>query len=297
MKPVPDSSPRFVPSAGQKALFAKRLAGRSFTLICLLNYGKKHDQSRFASTIATALSSVGGTIRWQGRIHQPLNNAPFDWQETMLLDLPDAQAWGNLQAHAQWRQAQELLDALEIRVGVMPAAVARILAILRRVFRLLPLSKAVSKIPVTSEFLGDLDPIEARYNAMRNRDPHHPIVILNFHKFREQSAYAAGHPQFRKGLSGHQAYMRYGRKAVRIILGRGNRPVFVGGYLMTLVGNNGEPGPDLYDEITLMQYRSGPEFAACFELRAMEGAAGHRRAGLSHCMFAVTEPTEEFIAP
>ena len=290
-----DSGLRFAASSGQGALLAKRTAGRACTLVCLLNYADQADHWKFAAAVASAVSGLGGSIRWQGRVHQPLNNAVFDWREAVLIDLPDGRVWPQLQADARWRQAQDLLAALEIRVGLMPPLLARILAVLGGLFRMLPLSSAASEKSVASQCLGDLDPIEARYNAMRARDSGQPIVIMNFHKFRERSAYPDDAPESHKGLSGQQAYLRYGRRAVRVILGRGNRPVFVGTYLLTLVGNDGEASPDLYDDITLMQYLSGPEFAACFELRVMDGAADHRRAGLAHCMFAVTEPDAQFI--
>ncbi|MGL4314645.1 MAG: DUF1330 domain-containing protein [Sphingomonas sp.] len=100
-----------------------------------------------------------------------------------------------------------------------------------------------------------------------------PFVMVNLLKFRERAAYADGRDP---GLSGRDAYLRYGM-AVREELQRvGATPGYAGPVTGLMLGEVG----DLWDMVALAQYPSLAAMRAMVTAPSYQAIAVHRDAGL-----------------
>ncbi len=64
---------------------------------------------------------------------------------------------------------------------------------------------------------GHIDPDRAQFEAFKALDRDHPIEMLNLVRFRAKAVYPAAHDLAGAGLSGAEAYRRYGAETAPII--------------------------------------------------------------------------------
>lgn len=244
--------------------------------------------------IEPAISAAGTRVHWFGRCVLPLNMTIFSWDEILVLEIADAASYARLEAEPAYRSALSALQEVEVHVCRTSAASRSLVAFLQRLMPLFAPREIYSSLDITSECISGIDPtVDAVKMISSSPDPG-PICIFNFHKYREQGIYPTSVAEHLQSVSGQRAYMRYGRAALRTVLGRRNRLVLMGQYGFCLIGNQGEPQSKYYDEVTLMQYHSRTEFMASFSLKAMEGRIRHRRAGLERCIMIVNEPYDRY---
>jgi uncharacterized protein (DUF1330 family) len=130
----------------------------------------------------------------------------------------------------------------------------------------------------------------ARIAAMQERGPDGPIVMVNLLKFREHAACPPDHPDAAAGLSGREAYARYGAAVAELLSKFGGRALWAGDVTFLALGQVEE----LRDEVALAEY---PDRAA---LRAMstspewQAIAVHRRAGPAGQLNLETTPLAGF---
>lgn len=114
---------------------------------------------------------------------------------------------------------------------------------------------------------------QERIEQMMEPGPPGPIYMVNLLKFRERAAYPDGD----RGLSGREAYMRYGA-GVRTLLARcGGEVVFAGAVTFLSLGQVEE----LWDEVAIARY---PDRAALWAMSTSPEWAElgeHRAAGLA----------------
>ncbi len=101
-----------------------------------------------------------------------------------------------------------------------------------------------------------------------------PIVMFNLLAYRERAHYEPPVPD--GDVSGREAYQRYGRGIVRLLLGVGARPLFLGRAETTLVG-----APEAWDEFAVVEYPSRAAFLGMVTSAAYRAQLHHREAGLS----------------
>lgn len=280
---------------------AERLVGFLDKGAAILVYFLRHADPKpelgsWLRQIEPAVVAAGARVRWLGRCALPLNVATFPWDEILVLEIADATSYARLGEAPAYRSAITALQALKVHVCRTNAASRPLVAFLQRLMPLFAPREVYSNLDIASECLSDIDPTVAAVKAISSSEDPGPICIFNFHKYREQGIYPANAAEHLQSVSGQRAYMRYGRAALRTVLGRRNRLLLIGSYGFCLIGNQGEPQSKYYDEVTLMQYHSRTEFMASFSLKAMEGRIRHRRAGLERCIMIANEPYDRYHA-
>ncbi|MEQ9143166.1 MAG: DUF1330 domain-containing protein [Parvibaculaceae bacterium] len=99
------------------------------------------------------------------------------------------------------------------------------------------------------EVVNALRPDEAQVKEWMSGSVEGPVVMVNLLKFREKAQYADGRDP---GLSGQEAYQRYGAEVSRIVEDLGGRLIYGGAVTMTLIGQVAED----WDMIALVEYPS-----------------------------------------
>lgn len=114
----------------------------------------------------------------------------------------------------------------------------------------------------------------AAFEAIAASGDDGPIVMLNLNKFRAFAEYEDGHVE--EGLTGAQAYLRYGAVAVEAIASTGGRIVWLSSTEAPFIGCDHEG----YDEVVAVWYPSHAAFLALTDHPGYTEALAHRDAAL-----------------
>jgi len=118
-----------------------------------------------------------------------------------------------------------------------------------------------------------LHPAPEQLAAFFNDPDDGPFVMINLLKFRDRARYADGRDA---GLSGRDAYLRYGM-AVQAELARvGAKPGYAGPVTGLMLGEVG----DLWDMVALAQYPSPAAMREMVMAPSYQAISIHRDAGL-----------------
>ena len=101
-----------------------------------------------------------------------------------------------------------------------------------------------------------VDPERAQFEAFKDLDRDHPIEMLNLVKFRTNAVYPEGHELADAGLSGADAYARYGKETAPIIERLGAEIAWRGAFQTVLIG----PDDEAWDEVFVARYPSAHAF-------------------------------------
>ena len=119
-------------------------------------------------------------------------------------------------------------------------------------------------------------PSEEQLQALMQDAPDGPIVMVNLLKFRAKAAYQASLCESAEGISGAEAYMRYGAVAQRCVAEAGGRIVWAGQQALVFIG-----GPEQeWDQVVCVRYPSRDAFLAMLARPEYVAATYHRTAGL-----------------
>lgn len=121
-----------------------------------------------------------------------------------------------------------------------------------------------------------IDPERAQFEAFKSLDRDLPIDMLNLVRLREVAAYPEGHDLFGKGLTGAEAYARYGAQTGPILSRVGGRIVWRGAFQMVLIG----PGDERWDHCFVARYPSAHAFLEMVTDPAYRVAVVHRQAAV-----------------
>lgn len=125
-----------------------------------------------------------------------------------------------------------------------------------------------------------------RIEQMQAEGPEGPIVMVNLLKFRDRAEYPDDHPDAGAGLSGRDAYQRYGAVVADLITEYGGRVLYAGDVSFLALGQVEE----LWDEVALAEYPDRAALWAMSTSKAWNEAAVHRRAGLAGQLNIETTP-------
>jgi uncharacterized protein (DUF1330 family) len=119
-------------------------------------------------------------------------------------------------------------------------------------------------------------PTPAQLQAMVEKGPDGPIVMVNLLKYRDRAAYEADHAEAKENLSGREAYQRYGMTAFKHVSARGGSIVWMGPQALVFIG-----GPEQEcDDIVCVKYPSRQKFLEMVSDPDYLAATYHRDAGL-----------------
>ena len=138
----------------------------------------------------------------------------------------------------------------------------------------LPLSGGAHVFP--ESVAGRVDPTRAQFDAFKALERDHPLDMLNLVRLRGEAAYPAGHPLAGEGLSGAEAYRRYGADTAAIIARLGVEIVWRAEFQSTLIGPPGE----VWDHAFVARYPTAHAFLEMVVDPAYREAVKHRQAAV-----------------
>lgn len=114
-----------------------------------------------------------------------------------------------------------------------------------------------------------------------------PIVMINLLKFKDKAEYPADVPEAKEGLTGEEAYNRYGAGLVE--LGNdpeiGVKPIYAGSGHGYLIG-----GGEEWDRVLVVHYPSRQHMLRMMRDPRYQKAHRHREAGLKYQELIETHP-------
>lgn len=134
---------------------------------------------------------------------------------------------------------------------------------------------------------GHIDPTRERFAEFRSLSSPGPIQMLNLIRFRERAAYPDDHPQAAEGLSGAQAYRRYGRAAAAPFARVGGRQLWLAMPELTLIGSSDER----WDLAFVAEYPNVEAFATMIHDPEYRQAVVHRQAAVEDSRLVRMQPS------
>ncbi|MFN8028058.1 MAG: DUF1330 domain-containing protein [Acidimicrobiia bacterium] len=141
----------------------------------------------------------------------------------------------------------------------------------------------------------DLIPTDDQIAELAARADDGPIVMLNLNRYRDVAQYEPGHPDADLGLSGRDAYLRYGIVALDAVTTLGGRILWQTDARMLAVGT----ADDWYDEVVAVWYPDTGAFLKLVEHPGYVEAHAHRDAALERAVVLCTagEPAPALTPP
>jgi uncharacterized protein (DUF1330 family) len=270
------------PSAAQLQVYARRSARRPVVLWYQFRDRDDDAAACLLARLAALAQAHGGWLRWRGTEEQVLIGRLPLYRHCARLHFPvraRALAMVRSAAHAElFAQASALQVAVlngqprasRVVIGLMALALPR--------WPFFDNSTDASSEPGIGT---GIMPTQKDYDAfLTHPDPQHPIVMVNWLRFRERAQYAPGDGGDTPPVSGQAAYYRYGKVAFAVLHSLGARAGFVSRYQQILIGNDGEPGEGLWHEFVMVEYPGRAAFRRMTALRRYRAALHHRAAGL-----------------
>lgn len=121
-----------------------------------------------------------------------------------------------------------------------------------------------------------VDPDRAQFEAFKSLNRDQPIEMLNLVRFRDQAAYPDGHDLANAGLSGAEAYRKYGQDSGPIFARLGGRIVWRGAFQSVLIG----PSDEHWDEVFVARYPTAHAFLEMVTDPDYRKAVIHRQAAV-----------------
>jgi uncharacterized protein (DUF1330 family) len=134
-------------------------------------------------------------------------------------------------------------------------------------------------------------PTAEQIRAIRDHPRKGPIHMVNLLKFRERAQYPDGEAED-GGISGHEAYLKYGEAVGKIVAGLGGRIVWSGRPEVVVIGASGDP----WDEVVVVEYPSREAFLQMISMPEYHAAHVHREAGLDHQQLIECRPGGDAIS-
>ena len=140
--------------------------------------------------------------------------------------------------------------------------------------RPLPLMEAGHLLP--EQIMGHVDPTRAQFDGFKSGDRDAPIDMLNLVRLRSHALYPEGHALAGAGLTGAEAYAKYGAETAPILARLGGRIVWRGAFQAQLIGPDGER----WDHMFIARYPSTHAFLEMITEPAYRAAVIHRQAAV-----------------
>ena len=133
--------------------------------------------------------------------------------------------------------------------------------------------------------LGGINPSEDQYRELLADEREGLVQYINLLKFKPEAEYPAGHELADTGLSGADAYMRYGEIAVRKVEERGGRLPYLNQTEQIIIGRS----PD-WDQVAVMEYPDREAFIDMLQDPEYLASLVHRDAGLERTVVIISRP-------
>ncbi|MBV2360084.1 DUF1330 domain-containing protein [Thalassococcus sp. CAU 1522] len=134
--------------------------------------------------------------------------------------------------------------------------------------------------------MSHIDPTRAQFDAFKSLPRDHPIEMLNLVRLRDTADYPGDHALADAGLTGAQAYARYGAESAPVLARLGGSILWRGGFQTTLIG----PDDESWDHVFIARYPSAHAFLAMVTDPAYRAAVMHRQAAVLTSRLIRCEP-------
>ncbi|NOD47012.1 MULTISPECIES: DUF1330 domain-containing protein [unclassified Ruegeria] len=121
-----------------------------------------------------------------------------------------------------------------------------------------------------------IDPERDQFEAFKALDRNQPIEMLNLVKFRATAQYPAAHELASAGLTGAQAYQKYGAETAPIVARIGASILWRGVFETTLIG----PSDETWDAVFIARYPTAHAFLEMVTDPVYRAAVIHRQAAV-----------------
>ena len=132
---------------------------------------------------------------------------------------------------------------------------------------------------------GGINPDEEQLRTLLESGEDGPLQFVNLLSYHSDARYPEGHDLARAGLSGADAYGRYGAVALEHVVRRGGTLTLYNDVLQVLIGQT-EP----WDQIAIMQYPGVDAFVDMIRDPDYQAGLVHRDAGLAETVILVSRP-------
>ena len=123
----------------------------------------------------------------------------------------------------------------------------------------------------------NVDPTREAFDASKALPRDRPIAMLNLLRYRTRAAYPADHPAAGEGLSGAEAYRRYGRESGPVFARVGGTVAWRGTPAITLIG----PADEAWDAAFVARYPTAAAFLEMVTDADYQRAVVHRQAAVA----------------
>ena len=134
-----------------------------------------------------------------------------------------------------------------------------------------------------SHGMGGINPDEQQLRSLLTSDLRGPLQFVNLLSYWPEARYPDGHELAGAGLSGAEAYGRYGAVALEQVVRRGGVFTLYNDVLQVLIGQTGP-----WDQIAIMQYPTTDAFIDMIRDPDYQAALVHRDAGLDETAILVS---------
>jgi uncharacterized protein (DUF1330 family) len=132
---------------------------------------------------------------------------------------------------------------------------------------------------------GGINPDEEQLRTLLESGEEGPLQFVNLLSYHSRARYREGHELARSGLSGAEAYGRYGAIALDHVVRRGGTLILYNDVLEVLIGRTGP-----WDQIAIMQYPGVDAFVDMIRDPDYQAGLVHRDAGLAETAVLVSRP-------
>ena len=122
-----------------------------------------------------------------------------------------------------------------------------------------------------------VDPTREQFRAFQALPQNEAIHMLNLVRLRDLAAYREGHPDHGKGVTGLEAYRKYGHSTAPIFKRLGGRHVWVGRPEALVIG----PGDEYWDIAFIAEYPSAAAFVSMVRDPEYREFVKHRQAAVA----------------
>jgi uncharacterized protein (DUF1330 family) len=133
---------------------------------------------------------------------------------------------------------------------------------------------------------GHVDPTRAQVDAFKALDRDAPCEMLNLVRLRAQAEYPETHALHGAGLTGAEAYARYGRDSALVLARVGGSILWRGDWRGLLIG----PEAEHWDHLFVARYPSAHAFLAMVKDPDYAVAVVHRQAAVLTSRLIRTAP-------
>jgi uncharacterized protein (DUF1330 family) len=132
---------------------------------------------------------------------------------------------------------------------------------------------------------GGINPDEGQLRTLLESQEDGPLQFVNLLSYHADARYPEGYELARAGLSGAEAYGRYGAVALDHVVRRGGTLILYNDVLQVLIGQTAP-----WDQIAIMQYPGIDAFVDMIRDPDYQAGLVHRDAGLAETAILVSRP-------